>query len=204
MLLRFLAGILLVAGSLALASAEAYVRSFDGIDGVVISASEVWYALSPKTYTLTRHWISETLSPALWNPVLLGVLWLPGWLLAGVPGAALIWWSRTKAETPDEIAEEESLLLYDELAKRAREEGHHEGADDLLPHHVVVNADGHLQDARPHDAAAPPHGAVESGDTDMAEVKDAPPRLTDVAPTSQQLRNPLARPKPTPPPDNDD
>lgn len=63
---------------------------------------------------------------------------LPGWVLLGGPGFALVIAFRTRDEDDSLQAHEESLYLFDELTRRAQENGHeddlsitHLGAEDL-------------------------------------------------------------------------
>ena len=68
-------------------------------------------------------------SPALWDPLLVSLLSLPTWFLFGAPGGTLAWYCRPNKEmTAEELEElkkcEESLFLFDELAKEAREAGY--------------------------------------------------------------------------------
>ncbi|MDP6925998.1 MAG: hypothetical protein QGG84_02790 [Rhodospirillales bacterium] len=55
------------------------------------SAYTVLSTLLPDFLTALRIFIETNLSPALWDPVITGILVLPGWLTLGVPGIFLAW-----------------------------------------------------------------------------------------------------------------
>ncbi len=123
----------------AAAAAEAIPRAMPGGDGVFISAYDLWYAAWPGSLVVTQIQV-EKLSPALWDPVIVGVLALPGWLLFGGPGVFLVWFCRpfkqmTKQELEDLQKQEESLHLFERLSREAEEAGYTDG-DDQLPDHA--------------------------------------------------------------------
>ena len=55
------------------------------------SAYTVLSTLLPDFLTALRIFTEKNLSPALWDPVITGILVLPGWLTLGVPGIFLAW-----------------------------------------------------------------------------------------------------------------
>jgi len=122
------------------AAAESIPRSMvGGIAGAgwFVSAYEVWYAASPGSLVVSQIRV-ERLSPALWDPLIVGLLALPTWLLFGAPGAAMVWFFRPHEKMTAEQLEDfkkhaESLFLFDELVKEAREGGHREEDDDQAP-----------------------------------------------------------------------
>ena len=123
----------------AAAAAETIPRAMQGGGGFFVSAYDLWYAAWPGSLVVAQIQV-EKLSSALWDPVIVGVLALPGWLLFGGPGSLLVWFCRpfkgmTEQELEDLQKQEESLLLYERLAREAEEAGHTDG-DDRLPDHA--------------------------------------------------------------------
>nr|MBC8158678.1 hypothetical protein [Alphaproteobacteria bacterium] len=108
--------------------AETIAHVQPGVGGLYLSAYDVWYTLWPGELIVTKIRIQNLLGPWAWDSVGLSLLKLPGWALFGLPGVFLVWlaWPDrgVRSEEFDEIAE--SMFLYDDLAKRAREEGYTE------------------------------------------------------------------------------
>lgn len=132
----------------AAAAAEAIPRSMPGGGGGIISAYDLWYAAWPGSLIVAQIQV-EKLSPALWDPMIVGVLALPGWLLFGGPGAFLVWFCRpfkqmTEQELEDLKKQEESLLLFERLSREAEEAGYTDGDDRLPDHsgHELLESDG--------------------------------------------------------------
>ena len=80
------------------------------------SLAKTWETLHPQTY--------DALAPVT------DFLMLPGWLILGAPGFALIFFARDRGNDEEHTAHEESLFLFDELTKHAHEEGFKAQADD--------------------------------------------------------------------------
>jgi hypothetical protein len=58
---------------------------------VILTAfGEGWYTLSPGSLDSTRNWVEAHLPGWLWNPVILGVLLTPIWIVLAVLGAILV------------------------------------------------------------------------------------------------------------------
>jgi hypothetical protein len=55
-----------------------------------IAAGELWYRLDVSSLNLVQAITQRYLHPALWDPVIAGILQWPAWSLLGGPGAALI------------------------------------------------------------------------------------------------------------------
>lgn len=129
----FVTALILLAGAFFAAMAEAMARTVPGVGGWFLSAHDVLYALWPGK--LIRFEVAaESLDPRVWDPVLTGLLALPGWFLLGVPGALLFWWANPKRRTGnDEALDEDSLYLFDRLAERAERDGYADGTDDGAP-----------------------------------------------------------------------
>lgn len=145
----FYAGWTLLLLAFAAAAAETLPRSLPGGEGFLISAHQLWYAAWPGSLIVTQIKVETLLHPWLWDPVIVTVLQAPAWALLGVPGALLVWFCRPHKEMSphdreDLEKQEESLFLYDRLAREAREAGYEPGEDDQRPDHA-----GHgLIDAR--------------------------------------------------------
>ncbi|MGH6914210.1 MAG: hypothetical protein ACREH6_11185 [Geminicoccaceae bacterium] len=55
-----------------------------------LAAGELWYALDRGSLNLVQAVIQRYVHPALWDPLLAGLLHWPAWSLLGAPGAALL------------------------------------------------------------------------------------------------------------------
>ena len=139
----FYLGWVLLALAFTTGAAQVVPRALPGgTSGGVVSAYELWYAAWPGTLITTQIKIERLLHPWLWDPALVTLLKLPAWLLLGLPGAMLTWFLRpqrglSEAEREDLRKQEESLLLYDRLAREAREAGFSDDEDDQLPDHAA-------------------------------------------------------------------
>lgn len=91
--------------------------------GIFLSAYDVFYALWPGKLIVFKIHIENQLGPGAWDPVVTRLLALPLWALFGVPGALLVWLGRSHPADDEIDAIEQSLYLYDSLAKQAKEEG---------------------------------------------------------------------------------
>lgn len=134
MIALFYLGWLLLVLAFAAASAEAVTTG----PGIFMSAHDLWYAISARSFTLTQIRI-ERISPVLWDPVLTSLMAVPAWFLFGLPGTLMAWFFRpgrklSPQEEEDHRKHAESLFLYDELAEEARREGYGDG-DDMSPDH---------------------------------------------------------------------
>ncbi len=132
----------------AAAAAEAIPRTMPGNYGSIISAYELWYAAAPGNLVVAQIQV-EKISPVLWDPVLVGILALPAWFLFALPGVILVWFCRpnremSEADRQDLAKQEESLLLYDQLAREAKEAGYDDNDDRTPDHegHVLIDSEG--------------------------------------------------------------
>ena len=55
-----------------------------------LAAGELWYRLDVTSLNLVQAITQRYVHPALWDPVIAGVLQWPAWSLLGAPGAALL------------------------------------------------------------------------------------------------------------------
>ena len=76
------------------AAAETVTHTVPGVGGMIVSAYDLWYTISPKSLVIARITIERNLHPIFWDPLLVTVLQLPAWLIFGVPGAAMAWFFR--------------------------------------------------------------------------------------------------------------
>jgi len=120
----FLFGWLLVVFAFVGLMAETAARAVGGATGIILSTRDVWSALWPDSLAATRIGVESLFGPLAWDPVLVGLLWLPIWALFGVPGALFVWlgWPRRGMLSAADRAEEDSVFLYDSLAKQAEDE----------------------------------------------------------------------------------
>lgn len=135
----FYFGWVLLVFAFAAGAAAVIPRTLPGGGGVIVSAYDLWYAAWPGSLITTQIKVERSL-PWLWDPLLVTLLAWPAWLLFGLPGGLLAWYSRpnkemSAAEREDLAKQEESFRLYDQLAREARESGIDEAEDDQLPDH---------------------------------------------------------------------
>lgn len=174
MRILFFAGVALLIAAFVSAASEVAARAVPGV-GSYVSASELWAALSPRTFRAAEQWVSATFGPAAWNAGFMAILFLPAWALFGIPGGVLAWLNRPHREVPEDFDPDE-VFLFDELAKRAKEDGYDDGKDDdRLPRdgsaEILASAreagtyagDAQAYVERPKDAAATPPEIADGG-----------------------------------------
>lgn len=116
--------------------------------GWLVSTLYVWKTVAPRSlYALTNS--------AIW-PFAQPLLQFPGWLLFGVPGLILSLLFRTpRDDEPEPLttkalaqAHEESLFLFDELARAAHIEGYTRTQEDSYPSNPLdtIPAEAHFAD----------------------------------------------------------
>ena len=98
-------------------AAEMATHATGGARGMFISFSTVIYAMWPNAWSAIVGTIGTGLAKVIFA--------LPGWLTFGLPGALLVWFCRSNK---DELSQEDhdSMFLFDELSKQAREDGYDE------------------------------------------------------------------------------
>jgi hypothetical protein len=126
----FFTGIVLLIVAFVSAAAEGGVRAIYHMKGLFVSTQELWSALSPKTLIFARHAV-EDIYPVLWDPFVLAIFSFPAWIVAGVPGMALVIYCRPASKRSSEPIDEESLYLIDDLVRNARLEGYDDEEGDI-------------------------------------------------------------------------
>ena len=61
-----------------------------------LALGEIWYAFDRDSLNLAQAAIQRHLLPWLWDPVIVWILRLPGWLIPGLAGAALLYRCRAR------------------------------------------------------------------------------------------------------------
>lgn len=157
----FLTGFVLLVVALVAAVAETMAHVTPGVKGIFLSAYDVLYTLWPSKLIVAKIHIERVIGPWAWDPVAVTILALPGWLLFGAPGAVLAWFGRRKGDLDaQEFAEiEDSVFLYDSLARQARDEGY---VSDDEPRFEPVFATPGDAEIRPEDFMEAPDDAGEA------------------------------------------
>ena len=166
----FLFGIGLLALAFLVTGAELAARTIlnaDRVGGgndVFMSLRLVWRVVAPHSFLLLH-------SSTVW-PFVQHLLVLPGWLLFGLPGLALVIGFRPR--DADDLthqhvqAHEDALYLFDELALAAQREGFHGLQDDRDP-----SDPADLVPAEPHFAEDPAHDELATERDFLLESKPA-------------------------------
>ena len=150
MTILFYFGWFLIVLALASVSAEHIVRN----TGMVVSAYDLWFAISAKHFTISQIRI-ERISINLWDPVLKTILLAPAWILFCAPGIALSWLYRPNRfisviDEDDQHEKVEQLFLLDELSNEAKTNGHLDNnedyyiAPDYYDNSVFEGMNGHV------------------------------------------------------------
>ena len=108
-----------------------------GEHSFVLGSYDVWYAMWPGSLVTFEIKMEQNFPAWVWDPVLRTVLMLPPWALFGFPGGALVWFFHPHHGKMIDPEEEESLFLYDELARQAIADGYADEDDDRLPSHAM-------------------------------------------------------------------
>lgn len=151
MKILFLLGWVFLAGAFVTGAYETMARVQGAAMGAVLSAYDLWYTLWPGKLVVTQIMVERHLHAALWEYLAVPLLSLPAWLLLGGPGVALTWRFRPRyAEDAED--DENSLFLFDALAKAAEEEEDYDRReDDMAPDHGPIDnidLDGGTNDRR--------------------------------------------------------
>jgi hypothetical protein len=101
-------------------AAEAVVHGILSEYGIV-AASKVLEVLAPDTLTEMKAAITENISPIAWDPFMLTLLQLPGWILLGGPGVFLVWYFRDRTPGDFEMPEDYPHTTYEDILAAAEE-----------------------------------------------------------------------------------
>jgi len=176
MRILFIFGCLLLAAAFLSGAAEMTTRVMYRREALAYSAIDVWRLISPQGLGQAKIYIETVFWPALWDPVLTTVLILPGWVVFGVPGVLLAWFCHPKVKGGTGI-DEDSLLLYDRLAARAREEGYRDdGPMNEIPRHPME------QDAAPAPFATSLPANENDGENDAGKEAEPMPEKEEPPP----------------------
>ena len=61
-----------------------------------LTAGELWYAIHRGSLNLAQAVVQRYVAAWLWDPVIVSVLTLPAWVVLGVPGLVLMWFSQPR------------------------------------------------------------------------------------------------------------
>jgi len=143
-----LIGWILLVSAFVFAAAEVAAQGVAGEFGI-LGAVDVLDILAPDLLDRLVLAVRDGIHPFAWDPVLLTLMALPGWLITGVPGAALAW----KFRTPPIGGEEDDNLpytTYEDIVAAAEEE---QGLQSEEPSKYKD-----LHEFDPTDAPDEPHG----------------------------------------------
>jgi len=144
MRILFYLGLALLGLAFVAAAAETASHAMPGAGrGFIVSARDLWYTFWPASLAVFEIRVTRNIGAWAWDPVLLTILSLPGWAIAGIPGGFLVWrFNPRRGQTGDDElrAVVDSFELFEELNKRAKAEqaaenrSHEEhGLRDILP-----------------------------------------------------------------------
>ena len=106
---------------------EMAARGLYDARGFYLSAEELWAALAPDSFAGFRSLFRSAARP-FWTYGLGPIFKLPAWILFGLPGLLAIGFARRLDQTPLDF-NVEGAFLYEELVKRAKEEGYVEAKE---------------------------------------------------------------------------
>jgi hypothetical protein len=109
-------GWLLLGAAFLAAAAESAAQAIAQEWGFM-SASDVMQLLTPRLFDT----LELAIAPIAWDFVVLPLLALPGWILLGVPGAALAWHYRSPIEIEEDGDEDFPHTTYEEIVAAAEE-----------------------------------------------------------------------------------
>lgn len=63
---------------------------------IITSFSDIWGKLHPSSFAAAQVGVEKWVHPFLWDPILINVMALPGWLLLGAIGGLLFYLGRKR------------------------------------------------------------------------------------------------------------
>ncbi|MEE2745265.1 MAG: hypothetical protein VX617_00130 [Pseudomonadota bacterium] len=126
-------GLLLIVIAFVAAAADKAARGLSGETTFfgIMSASTVLDVLAPNFMSNFAIAIEEHLHPIIWDPLILGILAFPGWLLAGLPGIVLMWKCRQLPVGGEATKEELAYNTYEDVLAAAEEADSHNPGEDI-------------------------------------------------------------------------
>lgn len=119
-------------------AAEIAASTVPGLNGLVIPAYDLWRTFSPTSLVHAHIVIQRNVGQWLWDPVLKTVLTLPAWFLFGAPGMVLAWFCNPRRHFEGKgPINEDDFFLFDDLARKAREDGYGGGNDEGYSDHSL-------------------------------------------------------------------
>lgn len=170
-----LAGVVLVGLAFLSLVGEIAIRGPIETRGFYLSAEELWAGLAPDTHAEFRSWFRSAARP-IWTFGFGPLLKAPAWLLLGAPGVLAIVYGRRRDAEPTDIDPDE-VFLYEELAKRAKEESN-ANADDRFPADDYAAAEASAREAAAdlaRNPIVPPPRGGEEADQAPDTNPDQPP-----------------------------
>ena len=116
-------GLLLLVGAFVFAAAGNAARGVSGESGFlgIVGAATVLEVLAPELLSTISDFINIYLHPFIWDPVLLGILAFPGWLILGLPGAIFLWKYRKIPIGGEATNDELAYNTYEDVLAAAKE-----------------------------------------------------------------------------------
>ena len=160
-------GLLLLVGAFVFAAAGNAARGLSGEPGIfgILGAAKVLEILAPNFMLSLAVLFQNYLHPLFWDPLFIGLLAFPGWLLLGLPGVILIWKYRQIPLGGEATKEELAYNTYEDVLAAAKE-AELENPNELSRYE-------HLQD---YDPLCPPDDGVK-----YDGVSDLPSEASDLA-----------------------
>jgi len=162
-------GLILLLGAFFTTAAEVAVHGVPGgPKGFFVSAHDLWYTFWPESLLIFEIRVERYLATWVWDPLLYSMLQLPGWVILGLPGMALVILGRWKRGSDEDDGVSEMINqfeLFDELNRQALAEnppGEEHGPRDMLPDHLE-GEDLAIDASRPDDFDPDPNPFGQTG-----------------------------------------
>jgi hypothetical protein len=87
----------------------------------IVSSVRVLEVLAPEFLAALQTAVAANLHPLAWDPLLISLLQLPGWILLGGPGVILAWYFRNRTAATSELPEDYPHTTYEDIVAAAEE-----------------------------------------------------------------------------------
>jgi hypothetical protein len=171
-------------------AAEAVAHGVVGEYGIM-AASRVLDILAPEVLVSLKTLVAENIHPLAWDPLLVSLMKLPGWLLLGGPGVFLIWFFRDRSADAFETADDYPYTSYEDILAAAEEADR----DDIGLPSKYRDLDDY--DPNEHAVELPPEYLNNQTETDQFAAMGSPeesseelPKELDVAAIMRNLKKP--------------